>query len=193
MQIVFATNNKNKLAEIQHLLTNKNIKILNLKDIGFEGDLPEEGRTIEANASQKANHIFDKYGYSCFADDSGLEIEALGGRPGVYSARYAGSARNDFDNMRKVLAEMKGQTNRRARFRTVIAFINNGVERHFEGVVYGNITEQPKGSGGFGYDPVFQPEGHELTFAEMTMQEKNSISHRAKAVNQLVEFLSGLR
>jgi XTP/dITP diphosphohydrolase len=190
MEIVFATNNKNKLSEIQSLLKkNKSFRIIGLRDIGFDEELPETGNTLEANASQKANHIFDKYGYNCFADDSGLEVEALEGRPGVYSARYAGGRRNDFENMQKVLTELQGHTNRSARFRTVIALVINGVERHFEGEVRGIILESPRGTNGFGYDPVFQPEGFSKSFAEMGMEEKNSISHRAKAVKELTDYL----
>lgn len=193
MEIVFATNNRNKLVEIQSLLKGTGLRIISLKDIDFEGELPEEGSTLEANASQKANYISDKYGYSCFSDDSGLEVESLDGRPGVYSARYAGSRRNDSDNMQKVLAEMQGQIQRKARFRTVIALIMNGVERHFEGKVTGTILTAPRGGQGFGYDPIFMPDGYEKSFAEMSVEEKNAISHRAQAVQQLVEYLERIK
>ena len=189
MEIVFATNNRNKLVEIQSLLKGTGFRVISLKDIDFEGELPEDGSTLDANASQKANYISDKYGYNCFSDDSGLEVEALNGRPGVYSARYAGSRRNDSDNMQKVLVEMQGQTNRRAMFRTVIALIMNGVERHFEGKVTGTLLTTLRGEQGFGYDPIFVPDGYEKSFAEMSIEEKNEISHRAKAVQQLVEYL----
>lgn len=193
MQLVFATNNKGKLQEIQQLLKGTPLKILSLKDIDFEGDIPETGYTLEENSSQKALHIAEKYGCDCIADDSGLEVEALGGRPGVYSARYAGSRRSDSDNMQKVLAEMTGVENRRARFRTVISLIRNGVERQFEGIINGTIGEKPIGNMGFGYDPIFIPEGFQQTFAEMEMSEKNKISHRSKAIAQLVEHLRKLQ
>jgi XTP/dITP diphosphohydrolase len=188
MELVFATNNPHKLAEISHLLDGK-IRLLDLKDIGCAEELPEDQDTLEGNASQKAWHLYEKYGYNCFADDTGLEIEALNGEPGVFSARYAGPARSAEDNMDKVLSLMDKINNRKARFRTVISLVLEGVETRFEGVVEGQILESKRGEGGFGYDPIFKPDESLLSFAEMPLPEKNKISHRARAIFKLVEFL----
>lgn len=191
MEIVFATNNEHKLKELQSIL-GEEIHLKSLKDIGCEEEIPEEQPTLEGNASQKSFYIFEKYGFSCFADDTGLEIEALNGGPGVFSARYAGKEKNAEANMNKVLKKMQNKTNRKARFRTVISLVINGVEKQFEGIVNGEILNEKKGDAGFGYDPVFQPEGHKLTFAEMDLNEKNKISHRGRAVEQLVRYLKTL-
>lgn len=196
MKIVFATNNKNKLAEIREMLAGSGIEVLSLADIGCHDDIPETGNTIEENALQKARYIYNKYGMSCFADDTGLEVEALGGEPGVYSARYAGGTGHDSEaNMTKLLANLAGKDNRKARFRTAVALIldgENGRERLFEGVVTGEITEDRRGEGGFGYDPIFRPDGYDRTFAELGHETKNKISHRARAVAGLVEYLKQL-
>lgn len=188
MKIVFATNNKHKLEEISRLLEGKH-EIVSLSSIGCYDDIPEEQDTLEGNALQKARYIKEHYGLDCFADDTGLEIEALDYRPGVYSARYAGPAKDSLANMNKVLSEMQHHTNRKARFRTVIALILEGKEYLFEGRVDGNILTEKHGDAGFGYDPIFQPEGFEVSFAEMPMDEKNKISHRGKATQKLAEFL----
>jgi XTP/dITP diphosphohydrolase len=187
-KLVFATNNRHKLEEIRHL-AGKHIRLLSLSDIGFTGDIPEEADTIEGNAAQKAWFIYERYGINCFADDTGLEIEALHGEPGVYSARYAGENCSFEDNMNKVLASMKGIENRKARFRTVIALIENGKLTTFQGEIKGIITPEKHGVQGFGYDPVFLPEGFDRTFAEMELGEKNRISHRALAVQKLIDYL----
>jgi len=186
--LVFATNNKHKLEEIQHL-AGPQIHLLSLSDLGFTGDIPEEKETIEDNAAQKAWFIFDRYGTSCFADDTGLEIDALHGEPGVYSARYAGENCSFEDNMNKVLAAMNGMENRKARFRTVIALIENGKLTTFQGEIQGIITHEKHGLQGFGYDPIFLPDGFDRTFAEMDLGEKNRISHRALAVQKLIDYL----
>lgn len=188
MKIVFATNNKHKLEEISRLLEDKH-EIVSLSSIGCYDDIPEDQDTLEGNALQKARYIKEHYGLDCFADDTGLEIEALDYRPGVYSARYAGPAKDSLANMNKVLSEMQHHTNRKARFRTVIALILEGKEYLFEGRVNGNILTEKHGDAGFGYDPIFQPEGFEVSFAEMPMDEKNKISHRGKATQKLAEFL----
>lgn len=188
MKLVFATNNRHKLEEISRLLEGQH-EIISLSEIDCHEDIPEDHDTIEGNALQKAQYIKEHFGYDCFADDTGLEIEALDNRPGVYSARYAGPAKNSRDNMQKVLAEMQGITNRKACFRTVIALIFNGKEYFFEGRVDGHILVEPQGEGGFGYDPIFQPNGFPVSFAEMPIDEKNKISHRGKATQQLCEFL----
>ncbi len=190
-KLIFATNNQHKLEEVSHLIKD-NYKILSLKDINCFEEIPETSDTIKGNASQKSHYIFDKFGIDCFADDTGLEIEALDGRPGVYSARYAGEEHNFEKNMNKVLAEMNGITNRKARFKTVISLILNGEERFFEGIINGVILTEKRGQEGFGYDPVFQPNGYDLTFAEMPLEEKNKISHRAIAVRNLVNYLNKL-
>lgn len=188
-QLVFATNNRHKLDEVSAKL-NGAIKLLTLHDIGCYDDIEETGTTFKANASIKSHHVYAEYKLNCFGDDSGLEIDALNGEPGVYSARYAGTHGNHEANISKVLDNLKDQTNRKARFRTVISLIWNGEERFFEGTVEGTIRQEVSGSGGFGYDPIFEPEGYDITFAEMSMGEKNTISHRAKAMEQLIAFLN---
>ncbi|WDF55637.1 non-canonical purine NTP diphosphatase [Mucilaginibacter sp. KACC 22063] len=187
-QLVFATNNRHKLDEVADKIGDK-FKLLTLNDIGCTDDIEENGATFHANASIKSHHIFNKYRLDCFGDDSGLEIEALNGEPGVYSARYAGKHGNHAANIKKVLDNLQGIENRRARFITVISLIWNGEEHFFEGTVEGTIRNELSGSEGFGYDPIFQPEGYDVTFAEMTMEEKNRISHRAKAMEKLMAFL----
>lgn len=193
MRIVFATNNKNKLAEIREMLDGSGIEVLSLGDIGCHDDIPETADTLEGNALQKARYIHDKYKMSCFADDTGLEVDALGGAPGVYSARYAGGEGHDSEaNMAKLLAELDGKSDRRARFRTVVALITDeeeGREELFEGIVTGEIIKEKRGAGGFGYDPVFRPDGYDKTFAELGHEVKNKISHRALAVAKLVARL----
>jgi XTP/dITP diphosphohydrolase len=193
MRLCFASNNAHKLDEIKRLLPAA-VQLLSLADIGCHEELPETQPTLEGNARQKAQYIFDNYGVSCFADDTGLEVDALGGAPGVYSARYAGPQRESADNVAKLLHELATQPNRRARFRTVIALaLPSGEVREFSGEVGGTIAGQPVGSRGFGYDPVFVPtEGDGRTFAEMTLDEKNLLSHRARAVEGLVGFLTTL-
>lgn len=190
-KLVFATNNAHKLEEICAILGDK-VEILSLKDIHCEADIPETADTLEGNAKLKAEYIHAHYGLDCFADDTGLEVEALGGAPGVYSARYAGGDGHDSEaNMKKLLAELDGKANRKAQFRTVICLME-GEEIHlFEGIVKGEIIREKRGASGFGYDPVFVPEGHTETFAEMGAEEKNKISHRARAVQRLCDFLSG--
>lgn len=188
LQLVFASNNNNKIKEIQQLVPT-DIQILSLKDIGCEADIPETADTIEGNAILKANYVTEHYGYPCFADDSGLEIDALNGAPGVYSARYAGSQRNDNDNMNKVLEKLQNETNRKANFKTVIALNMNGEQHLFTGIINGEIIHEKRGTNGFGYDPVFVADGYQKTFAELTMEEKSTISHRGKALKQLVSFL----
>lgn len=191
MELVFATNNKHKLQELQSLLGDK-IKLLSLKDIECFEEIPEEQPTLEGNARQKSNFVYEKYGYSCFADDTGLEIEALGGEPGVYSARYAGEEKSASANMNKVLKKLEKINNRKARFRTVISLIINGEEKQFEGIVEGEIIQNERGGAGFGYDPIFLPSGFEQTFAEMDLDEKNKISHRGRAVQKLIKHLQTL-
>ncbi|MCK4407191.1 MAG: non-canonical purine NTP diphosphatase [Bacteroidales bacterium] len=190
-KLIFATNNQHKLEEVSHLIKD-NYKILSLKDINCFEEIPETSDTIKGNASQKSHYIFDKFGIDCFADDTGLEIEVLDGRPGVYSARYAGEEHNFEKNMNKVLAEMRELTNRKARFKTVISLIINGEEIFFKGIINGVILNEKRGKKGFGYDPIFQPIGYNLTFAEMPLEEKNKISHRAIAVRYLVNYLNKL-
>ena len=203
-KIVFATNNKHKLEEIRSIL-GEGFEVLSLSDIGCHEDIPETSDTLEGNAMQKAQYVFDKYGYACFADDTGLEVEALGGEPGIYSARYAAldgddSISHDSEaNMAKLLRKLKGIENRKARFRTVIALITNNPlpigegmgERLqlFEGIVNGSIIKERRGGEGFGYDPIFQPEGYDKTFAELGNEVKNHISHRARAVQKLADYL----
>lgn len=189
MKIVFATNNKHKLEEIRQIAGGR-IEILSLADIGCNVDIPEDGDTLEANALQKARWIKERYGYDCFADDTGLEVEALDGEPGVMSARYApGEGHDSKANMMLLLRNMEGKENRRARFRTVIALIKDGKESTVEGTVEGTILESPIGNDGFGYDPVFKPEGYESSFAEMSASKKNSISHRGRAMEKLIPLL----
>ena len=189
MQLAFATNNKHKIEEVQQLLKN-NLHLLSLQDIGCDEELSETGKTLEENAKQKARYVYKKYKIDCFADDTGLEIEALNGNPGVYSARYAGEGKNTEKNIIKVLEKMKITKNRNAIFKSVISLITNNKEYLFEGVINGIILHEPRGKDGFGYDPIFQPKGFEKTFAEMSMKEKNKISHRAIAVKNLAGFLN---
>lgn len=189
--LLFATNNAHKLTEAASILKDT-CDVTALSSIGCTQDLPEEQDTLEGNALQKAQYIHDRYGIDCFADDTGLEVEALGGAPGVYSARYAGPACLAADNMAKLLAEMKGCSNRKARFRTVIALILDGQTYTFEGIVNGLILESQTGSAGFGYDPLFQPEGVDKSFAEMDPTDKNTLSHRGRALQQMAHFLTTL-
>lgn len=187
-KFVFATNNAHKLEEVSAIL-GKKIELLSMKDIDCNVDIPETANTLEGNALIKARYIFENYHLDCFADDTGLEVEALNGAPGVYSARYAGDAHDSEANMKKLLKEMENVENRRARFRTVFALIINGKEHLFEGIVKGEIIKNRKGTSGFGYDPVFVPEGYSQTFAEMGNELKNKISHRAMATQKLCHFL----
>ena len=186
--LCFATNNEHKRAEIQALLGN-DYKVVGLKEIGCEEELAEDQSTLEGNSLQKAAYVFDHYKVSCFADDTGLEVEALSGEPGVYSARYAGSQRNADDNMNLLLTNLSKSKSRKAQFRTVITLITQENRKQFEGVLKGAIIEEKRGSGGFGYDPIFVPEGETKTLAEMSMMEKNSLSHRARAIENLVLYL----
>ena len=189
MKIVFATNNQHKLSEIRQILGDR-VEVLSLKDINCDVDIPETGTTLEANALQKAQYIYDHYQMNVFADDTGLEVDALDGAPGVYSARYAGGEGHDSEaNMAKLLHELGENNNRRARFRTVIALIIQGQVHEFEGIVDGEIIRERRGGEGFGYDPIFQPEGYDKTFAELGVEVKNQISHRARATQKLVEFI----
>lgn len=199
-QLVFATNNAHKLEEVDAILRqtqndrqaqdDKRIQLLSLNDINCHDDIAETGITFNENASIKSHYIFNKYHVNCFGDDSGLEIDALNGEPGVYSARYAGEHGNHAANMAKVLEKLTGISNRKARFRTVISLLWNGEEHFFEGTIEGTIRTALSGTAGFGYDPIFQPDGYDVTFAEMTLAEKNSISHRAIAVDKLIAFLN---
>lgn len=203
MKIVFATNNQHKLDEIKNILGD-GFEVVSLKEIGCSEDIPETGKTLEENALQKAQYVYDHYHVSCFADDTGLEVDALGGAPGVYSARYAGGEGHDSEaNMAKLLHELKNYSNRKARFRTVIALImkkdicpcgcTSIKEIHqFEGIVNGEIIHEKRGGEGFGYDPIFQPEGYDKTFAELGTNIKNTISHRARATQKLAEYLKTL-
>ena len=189
MKIVFATNNKHKLEEIKDIL-GKNFEIVSLTEIGCHEDIPETGSTLQENARQKSTYVVEHYNQNCFADDTGLEVEALNGEPGVYSARYAEGTDHDSEaNMRKLLAKMEGQSNRKACFRTVISLIIDGVEHQFEGKVEGRIATEKHGKEGFGYDPIFIPEGYDKSFAELGEEIKNQISHRARAVKKLAEYL----
>ena len=188
-KLVFATNNAHKLEEISAILGDK-VEILSLKDIHCQVDIPETADTLEGNSLLKAQYIREHYGMDCFADDTGLEVEALNGAPGVYSARYAGDEGHDSEaNMKRLLKELEEKENRKARFRTVIALILNGEVHQFEGTVEGHILREKRGSSGFGYDPVFVPEGYTESFAELGEEIKNQISHRARAVQKLAEFL----
>jgi XTP/dITP diphosphohydrolase len=189
MKIVFATNNLNKLAEVQKMLP-ESIQLLTLKDINCFEEIEETETTLEGNAKLKANYITDKYGYNCFADDTGLEVESLHGEPGVYSARYAGKENDSEKNMQKLISELGNKSNRKAQFRTAVALNLNNEQFLFEGVCKGEILETKQGTEGFGYDPVFKPNGFDSSFAEMTSEEKNSISHRGIAIRKLVEFLT---
>ena len=190
MKIVFATNNKHKLEEIKDIL-GKEFEIVSLAEIGCHEDIPETGVTLEENARQKSSYVVEHYGQNCFADDTGLEVDALNGEPGVHSARYAEGTDHDSEaNMRKLLSKMANVKDRTARFRTVISLIINGVEHQFEGRVEGRIATEKHGTEGFGYDPIFIPEGYDKSFAELGEEVKNQISHRARAVKKLAEYLS---
>ena len=188
MKLVFASNNRNKIVEIKHQLPAE-IELLSLEDIGCLEDIPETADTIEGNAILKADYISNKYGLNCFADDTGLEVEALSGAPGVYSARYAGPQKSAGDNMDKLLAQLMGKSHRNARFKTVIALNLDGRQHLFTGTVNGEITTERAGDNGFGYDPVFKPEGFPYTFAQLSLEEKAKMSHRGRAVQQLIDFL----
>ncbi len=189
MRIVFATNNSHKLDEIRNIL-GSSFEVMSLNELGCHDDIPETGTTLEENARQKAQYIYDKYHCNVFADDTGLEVNALGGEPGVYSARYAGGEGHDSEaNMTKLLKNLEGETNRKAQFRTVIALILDGKTSLFDGIVEGEIIKERRGGEGFGYDPIFQPEGYDKTFAELGNDIKNTISHRARAVAKLAAFL----
>ncbi len=190
-QLVFATGNPNKIREVHELLDGV-FEVRGLPDIGCPLDLPETSPTIPGNALQKARYVHENYGVDCFSEDTGLEVDALNGEPGVYSARYAGEGRNAVDNMNLVLEKLAGESNRKARFYTVIALILNGEEHLFEGIAEGSIRHAPAGTGGFGYDPIFEPNGFAVTFAELSKAEKNEISHRGMAVRKLVKFLTSL-
>jgi len=187
-ELVFATNNTHKLHEVSKLLSDK-FHLLSLSDLGCNEEIPEDYFTLEENALQKAGFIYNRYGKNCFADDTGLEVEALNGEPGVLSARYAGESKDPIHNIIKLIGNLKGVENRKARFRTAIALVINGKEHLFEGIVNGTIIETPRGRDGFGYDPIFLPDGYTQTFAEMDLTIKNSISHRGRAVEKLVDFL----
>lgn len=187
-ELIFASGNENKVAEVEYKLGGV-VKLKSLHAIGCNEEIPETGNTLEENARIKARYVWETYRVDCFADDTGLEVEALGGAPGVYSARYAGPQKNPADNMALLLSELEDKTNRRARFRTVICLIRDGKESLFEGIVNGEIIEQARGAEGFGYDPIFVPEGFSKTFAEMSMDEKNTISHRGRAIASLAAFL----
>ena len=191
MKLVFASNNANKIKEIQQLVP-PSIQIVSLTDIGCTEEIPETADTIEGNAILKANYVTEKYGFNCFADDSGLEVEILNGAPGVYSARYAGEPKNDDNNMNKLLLNLKDKTNKKANFKTVICLNINGEQHLFTGIINGKIIDEKIGTNGFGYDPIFVADGHTKTFAELTMEEKSSISHRGQAVKQLVDFCKKL-
>lgn len=191
MQLVFATNNLNKLKEVQSLIPQK-IKLLSLQDIGCFEDVPETQDTIEGNAIQKTKFIKEHYGYDCFADDTGLEVETLNGEPGVYSARYAGEQREANDNMNLLLKRLESKTNRQAQFKTVIALHLNDKLESFTGICKGEITKEKHGNQGFGYDPIFRAEGYTKTFAEISLDEKNQIGHRGKAVILLVDYLNNM-
>ncbi|WP_316768956.1 RdgB/HAM1 family non-canonical purine NTP pyrophosphatase [Pedobacter frigiditerrae] len=186
-RLVFATNNQHKTSEVRELLK-PNYEVLNLTDIGCEYDIPETGETFAENAALKSAYVVENYHIDCFADDSGLEVEALNNEPGIYSARYSGK-RGDAENLHFLLQKMGGMTNRRARFKTVISLIKDGQNYFFEGVIEGTLRTEPTGEKGFGYDPIFEPNGYNITFAEMEMGEKNQISHRALAMQKLITFL----
>lgn len=188
MKLVFATNNKHKLEEVRSILGDR-VEVLSLNDINCHDDIPETAETLQGNALIKARYIYNKYGIDCFADDTGLEVDALNGEPGVYSARYAGEQHCSEDNMNKLLQNLTGKTNRNAQFRTVIALIINGEETLFDGIVKGTISKEKNGDSGFGYDPIFVPEGHTESFAQMDSKQKNKISHRYRAVVKLCDYL----
>jgi XTP/dITP diphosphohydrolase len=191
IKLVFATNNEHKLTEVREMLGNR-FQLVSLSDIGCNEDIPETRKTLEGNASQKSRYIYENFGLNCFADDTGLEVEALGMAPGVYSARYAGPQRNSLDNIKLLLFKLDKINNRKARFRTVISLIINGHETLFEGIADGEILYKPAGKLGFGYDPVFQPEGYSISFAEMELPVKNEISHRGRAFKKLITYLKNL-
>lgn len=188
MKLVFATNNKHKLEEVRDILGEK-VEVLSLNDIDCHDEIPETADTLQGNALIKARYIYEKYGVDCFADDTGLEVEALGGAPGIYSARYAGEECNSEANMHKLLHNLTGKSNRKAQFRTVIALIIDGEEKLFNGIIKGEITTEKKGDSGFGYDPIFIPEGFTVSFAQMGNEEKNKISHRYRATEQLSKYI----
>ena len=190
-KLVFATNNEHKLREVKQVLQS-DFELLSLDQIGCFDEIPETGTTLEVNASQKSYYIWDKYGINCFADDTGLEIEAIDNEPGVYSARYAGEQKDPSANIVKVLEKLSGKTNRNARFRCVISLVIDGVEQQFEGIVQGKILNEKHGEAGFGYDPIFMPDGYGVSFAEMSSEVKNQISHRGRAVTKLVSYLKNL-
>lgn len=189
MKLCLATNNRHKIEELQAILGNK-FELVTLEEIGCFDEIPETQPTMEGNSLQKAQYVYDNFGVNCFADDSGLEVDALGGEPGVYSARYAGEERSHAKNIEKLLTNLKGVEDRSAQFRAVVTLIIDGEINQFEGIIRGKIIDELRGNGGFGYDPVFVPEGFDRTFAEMTMDEKNPISHRGRSVAKLVEFLA---
>ena len=188
MKICFGTNNSNKILEINTIL-GRDFEILSLKDIGCRIDLPENQNTLEGNSEEKAKYVYNNFHVDCFADDTGLEVDALDGAPGVFSARYSGPQRNNKDNIRLLLDNLKPSDSRAAQFRTVITLIRNNIQIQFEGIVNGIITDELRGENGFGYDPVFIPDGYNKTFAELTMSEKNRISHRGLAFNKLIKYL----
>ncbi len=187
-ELIFATGNPNKIKEVHEVL-NGAFEVKGLRDIGCPEDLPETSPTIEGNALQKARYVYENFGVNCFSEDTGLEIDALNGEPGVFSARYAGEEKDPEANMALVLQKLENEQNRKARFRTVVALILEGKEYTFEGIAEGEIRKEKSGSGGFGYDPIFQPEGYGVTFAEMDSKTKNDISHRGKAMRLLIDFL----
>lgn len=189
MKLVFATQNEHKVKEIQQLMP-QGIEVRSLKQIGCSEDIPETAKTLEGNATMKSMYVIENYNVDCFADDTGLEIEALNGEPGVYSARYAGPEKDAHKNMDLVLEKLKNKNDRKARFRTVISLVIDRKEHQFEGIVSGVITNEKSGNEGFGYDPIFQPDGYDITFSEMSTTEKNKISHRGRAVKKLIDFLT---
>jgi XTP/dITP diphosphohydrolase len=188
MQLIFATHNKHKSKEVKSVIPNS-ITVSDLSEIGYHKDIAETADTIEGNALLKAQTIFNETGMNCFSDDSGLLVDALNGAPGVYSARYAGEQKNDEDNLQKLLKELSGKENRKAYFKTVIALLIDGKEQLFEGIINGAISHEKKGTDGFGYDPIFIPDGYQRSFAEMSLEEKSTISHRAIALKKMIEFL----
>ena len=188
MQLIFATHNKNKAIEIQSLMP-EGIEVLTLDEIGCTGDIPEIADTLEGNAKIKADYVYETYGFNCFADDTGLEVAALNNEPGILSARYAGSEKDPEENMQLLLENLSSHNNRSAQFRTAIALRLNGETHLFEGIVSGTITAEKRGNDGFGYDPIFQPEGSQRTFAEMSLTEKNDMSHRARALEMMIDFI----
>lgn len=188
MKLVFATNNQHKISEVRDIL-GEHFEILSLSEIGCNDEIPETAETLEENASQKSRYVFEKFGYNCFADDTGLEVEALDMKPGVYSARYAGEQKNSNDNMNKLLVQLDKIKNRKARFKTVISLIIDGHETLFEGIVNGNILTERHGEKGFGYDPIFQPDGYDTSFAQINLNEKSKMSHRGLAVSKLIDYL----